>query len=232
MKVCPVCSESFTDDLKFCDIDGTRLTRQLDGSVPAQGGNKLWSMLGIGLLVGALILSAVSVFLIPKARVSAPASNSESQASASSSKSSGGATDNQIASATTEQPEIVVTEGPLPDAKKKEKPKALTEENSNAPALNPKAAAQGVNDTDKTLQPAAEPPAPAKPEPAPAVKTVSETRETDAATKPAVASPDPKKDPKHATSNSSKESDKKKTDDKDKKKGGFFKVFKKIFGKD
>ncbi len=231
MKVCPVCSESFADDLKFCDLDGTRLTRQLDGSIPAEGGNKLWSMLGIGLLVGALILSAVSVFLIPKARVATPVSSSESQASATPSKPSSGAADNTIASATTEQPEIVVTEGPLPDAKKKEKLKALTDENSNAPALNPKAAAQGINETEKTPQPA-QPPAPAKSEPAPAVKTVSETREPDSTTKPAVASPDPKKDPKHATTNSSKDSDKKKTDDKEKKKGGFFKVFKKIFGKD
>ncbi len=232
MKVCPVCSESFTDDLKFCDLDGTRLNRQLDGAVPSQGGNKLWSMLGIGLLVGALILSAVSVFLIPKARVSTPVSSSDSQASASSSKPSSGAADNTMASATTEQPEIVVTEGPLPDTKKKEKLKALTDENSNAPALNPKAAAQGVNDTEKTPQPAAQPPAAAKPDPAPTVKTVSETREPDPATKPATASPDPKKDPKHATTNSSKDSDKKKPDDKEKKKGGFFKVFKKIFGKD
>jgi hypothetical protein len=231
MKVCPVCSESFPDDLKFCDLDGTRLTRQLDGVIPAEGGNKLWSMLGIGLLVGALVLSAVSVFLIPKARVSTPVSSSESQASTSANKPSSGAADSATASATTEQPEIVVTEGPLPDAKKKEKLKALTDENSNAPALNPKAAAQGINETEKTSQPVAQPPAPAKPEPAPAIRTVSETREPDPATKPA-ASPDPKKDPKHATTNSSKESDKKKTDDKDKKKGGFFKVFKKIFGKD
>ena len=231
MKVCPVCSESFADDLKFCDLDGTRLTRQLDGAVPAEGGNKLWSMLGIGLLVGALILSAVSVFLIPKGRVSPPVSSSEPQASVTASKPSGGAADNAVASATTKQPEIVVTEGPLPDAKKKDKLKALTDENSNAPALNPKAAAQGVNDAEKTPQPALQPPAPVKPEPAPAVKTVSETREPEPTTKPAVST-DPKKDPKHASTNSSKESDKKKTDDKEKKKGGFFKVFKKIFGKD
>lgn len=232
MKVCPVCSESFADDLKFCDLDGTRLTRQLDGATQPQSHNKLWSMLGIGLLVGALILSAVSVFLIPKSRVSLPVSGSESQASASSSKPSNDTAGNAIASATTEQPEIVVTEGPLPDAKKKDKSKALTDENSNAPALNPKAAAQSGEDTEKNPQPVAEPPAPKKPEPAPAVKPVSETREPDSSTKPASASTDPKKDPKHATSNSSKESDKKKTEDKDKKKGGFFKVFKKIFGKD
>jgi hypothetical protein len=231
MKVCPVCSESFADDLKFCDLDGTRLTRQLDGSVPPQGHNKLWSMLGIGLLVGALILSAVSVFLIPKSRVSLP-SSSESQASTSSSKPSNDTGGNTIASATAEQPEIVVTEGPVPDARKKDKLKSLTEENSNSPALNPKAAAQSGEDTEKTPQPVAEPPAPKKSESAPAVKPVSETREPDPATKTATASPDPKKDPRHATTNSSKDSDKKKTDDKDKKKGGFFKVFKKIFGKD
>ncbi|HST20196.1 MAG TPA: hypothetical protein VLR90_03715, partial [Blastocatellia bacterium] len=96
MKVCPVCSESFPDDLKFCDLDGTRLTRQLDGVIPAEGGSKLWSMLGIGLLVGALVLSAVSVFLIPKARVATPVSSSESQASTSANKPSSGATDNTM----------------------------------------------------------------------------------------------------------------------------------------
>lgn len=230
MKVCPVCSESFADDLKFCDLDGTRLTRQLNAAATAESGNKLWSMLGIGLLVGALVISAVSVFMIPKARVATPMSSSESQASASSSKPSGASTDNTMAASTTEQPEIVVTEGPLPDAKKKEKLKTLTDANSNAPALDPKAAAQG-GETEKPAQPAAQP-ASVKPEPTPAVKTVSETREPEPAAKPAVNSPDPKKDPKSATANSSKDSDKKKNDDKDKKKGGFFKVFKKIFGKD
>ena len=117
----------------------------------------------------------------------------------------------------------------MPDARKKEKLKALTDENSNASPLNPKAAAQGGSDAEKTPQPAAQPAA-AKPKPAPAVKTVNETREPEPSTKPATNSPDLKKDPKPATANSSKDPDKKKTDDK--KKGGFFKVFKKIFGKD
>lgn len=231
MKVCPVCSESFTDDLKFCDIDGTRLTRQLGGAtVPAEGGSKLWSILGIGLLVGALVLSAVSVFMIPKARVATPNSSSpDSQAGGSSSKASATPAENTMAASTSDQPEIVVTEGPVPDAKKKEKLKALTDENSNVSPLNPKAAAQGGGETEKTPQPAAQPAA-VKPEPTPAVKTVSETREPEPVTRPAITSPDPKKDPKTPTGNSSKDPDKKKTDDK--KKGGFFKVFKKIFGKD
>jgi hypothetical protein len=234
MKVCPECSESFADELKFCDLDGTKLTRHADES-DQQGQNKLWSLLGIGLLVGALVLSAVSVFLIPKSRVAPPVASSPSQDGASSNKpaseTASGAADTTVASATNEQPEIVVTEGPLPDAKKKEKAKALTTEDADSAALNPKAAAQGTENADKAAQPTetAPPPAPKKSEPAAVVKPVSETREAEAAPKPATST-DPKKDPKRA--DSSKDSDKKKADDKDKKKGGFFRVFKKIFGKD
>ena len=235
MKVCPVCSESFSDDLKFCDLDGTRLARHPEAS-DQQGHSKLWSLLGIGLLVGALVLSAVSVFLIPKARV-APLPSSSATPSASSSKpaneTANGAPENSVASATTEQPEIVVTEGPLPDTKKKDKAKALANENSNSPALNPKAAAQAGEEIEKNPPTeATTDPAPKKPEPAPAIKPVSEPREPDISPRTPAVSPDPKKDPKHPTATSSKESDKKKNEDKDKKKGGFFRVFKKIFGKD
>ena len=67
MKVCPVCNEIFADDLKFCDLDGTRLARQAEATgAPAH--HRTWSLLGIGLLVGALVLSAVSVFMIPRSR--------------------------------------------------------------------------------------------------------------------------------------------------------------------
>ncbi|HKP84930.1 MAG TPA: hypothetical protein VJZ26_02460 [Blastocatellia bacterium] len=234
MKVCPVCNESFEDDLKFCDLDGTRLTRDPDAP-NQQGQNKLWSMLGIGLLVGALVLSAASVFLIPKARVSPPAASTTPQEGASSSKpaneTGNGAAGNTVASATNEQPEIVVTEGAPTEPKKKDKTKSLANENSDSASLNPKAAAQPTEDTEKISPPVETPPAPRKPEPAPAIKPASETREAETAPKPA-ASTDPKKDPKHQTSDASKDSDKKKGDDKDKKKGGFFRVFKKIFGKD
>jgi hypothetical protein len=234
MKVCPVCNETFADDLKFCDLDGTRLARQAEATgAPAH--HRTWSLLGIGLLVGALVLSAVSVFMIPRSRALPTASSSPSSATPSTSKpadSSNSSSAGDSASApSSDQPEIVIAEAPPadPNARKKDKVKSTTE-NETTPALNPKAAAQTDEDAAKPAPPAEPAPAPKKTEPAPAPKPVSETREPAPAPKTAAA-PDPKKDPKHQKE-SEKDSDKKKADDKDKKKGGFFKVFKKIFGKD
>ena len=235
MKVCPVCNETFADEMKFCDLDGTRLARQAEATgAPAH--QRTWSLLGIGLLVGALVLSAVSVFMIPRSRALPSTSNSSSPATPATSKpadSGNPSSAGDSASAPAgEQPEIVVAEAPPPDptAKKKDKVKPFTE-NEATPALNPKAAAQADEDAAKSETPAATPAATTKrTEPAPAPKPVSETREPAPAPKPAAA-PDPKKDPKHQN-DSAKDGDKKKSDDKDKKKGGFFKVFKKIFGKD
>ena len=62
MKVCPVCNESFAKDLNFCDVDGTRLTRQGDASGSGEQ-SKIWQLLGVGLLLGALVISAASIFL-------------------------------------------------------------------------------------------------------------------------------------------------------------------------
>lgn len=235
MKVCPVCNETFADDMKFCDLDGTRLARQAEATgAPAH--HRTWSLLGIGLLVGALVLSAVSVFLIPRSRALPTASSTPTPTSPATSKpadpnNTANAGDSATAPAS-DQPEIIIAEAPPadPNAKKKDKVKALNG-NETAPALNPKAAAQTDEDTARPAPVAADPtPAPKKTEPAPSPKVASETREPDAAAKPAVTA-DPKKDPKHQK-DAAKDGDKKKVDDKDKKKGGFFKVFKKIFGKD
>jgi hypothetical protein len=233
MKVCPVCNETFADDMKFCDLDGTRLARQAEATgAPAH--HRTWSLFGIGLLVGALVLSAVSVFMIPRSRALPTASNSPSSATPSTSKpadsSNSSSAGDSVSAPASDQPEIVIAEAPPadPNARKKDKVKPTTE-NATTPALNPKAAAQTDEDAARPA-PTAAAPAPKKTEPAP--KTVSETREPDSAPKPAAA-PDPKKDPKHQKE-SARDGDKKKADDKDKdkKKGGFFKVFKKIFGKD
>lgn len=235
MKVCPVCSETFGDDLKFCDIDGARLARQMDGVNPA-GHSKVWSLLGIGLLVGALALSAISVFLIPKSRPLPTSANTESQpytpanktATPDASSATANPADDASAVATADQPEVV-TEGLPPDPKKKDKAKVLTDDGTGATKLNPKAAAQSGEEEEKPAPPKAEPPtlppAPKKLEPAVTVKPVSETRDTEIAPKPSTS--EPKKDAKNT-----RDADKKKNDDKDKKKGGFFRVFKKIFGKD
>jgi hypothetical protein len=234
MKVCPVCSETFADDLKFCDLDGARLARQTEGGQPV-GHSKVWSLLGIGLLVGALVISAVSVFLIPKSRPAATTASTESQPYAPANKTatpdaSSAATnpaDNSSAAAPADQPEVVA-EGLPPDPKKKDKAKVLTDDGTGT-KLNPKAAAQSGEEEVKPAPTKAETviviPPPKKVEPAVTVKSVSETRETEVASKPTTA--EPKKDTRNA-----KDADKKKNDDKDKKKGGFFRVFKKIFGKD
>jgi hypothetical protein len=235
MKVCPVCNESFADELRFCDVDGTRLTRQRDVSTP-QHHNKGWSLFGVALLVGALIISGISVIFLPRAHVSPPVVGSESQVSSPNKPANTETALNAATPATSDQPEVAVTEGPPPDPKKKDKSKALANSNSGDPALNPKAAAQSAEDADKSKQPSEAPavqplPTPKKLEPAPAVRTVSDAREADSISKPAPPSTELKKDSKNSK-NTVKDSDKKKGEEKDKKKGGFFRVFKKIFGKD
>jgi hypothetical protein len=230
MKVCPVCNDVFADDLKFCDVDGTRLTRQRDVSTPQQQ-NKGWSLFGVALLVGALIISGISVIFLPRAHVSPPIVTSEPSATASNKPASTETASNATAPQAGEQPEIVVTEGPPPDPKKKEKTKAVENSNASESTLNPKAAAQSDEDAEKSKQPSEAPavqplPIPKKPDPLPPVRAVSEARDTEASAKPTAAA-EVKKDSKN-----SKDSDKKKGEEKEKKKGGFFRVFKKIFGKD
>jgi len=232
MKICPVCNDSFADQLNFCDIDGARLTRE--GS--AQERNKWWSLLGAGLLVGALVISAASMFFLPKARVS-PVVNSEPQSIPVPTKPPGESAANVATPAANAEPESVPTDAVVPEVKKKDK--AFANDNISGTAPNPKAAALAAEDADKKSTPIevnnAAPPTPKKPEALPPVKSVTETRSAGAATKPQPP-PDLKKDqktqPAIAKSSDKDSNDKKKTDEKDKKKGGFLRVFKKIFGKD
>ena len=229
MKVCPVCNESFADELKFCDIDGTRLTRQRGVSAP-QPQNKGWSLFGVALLVGALIISGISVIFLPRAHVSPQVVGSETQVSSPNKPAATETASNATAPATSDQTDTAVSEVPLPDPKKKEKSKALANGNFSESTLNPKAAAQSAEDAEKPKQPVEAPvaqplPTPKRIEPPAAVRTASDTRETDSVSKPAQPPTEMKKDPKI-----SKDSDKKKAEEK--KKGGFFRVFKKIFGKD
>jgi hypothetical protein len=234
MKVCPVCNESFADELRFCDVDGTRLTRQRDVSA-SHHQNKGWSLFGVALLVGALIISGISVIFLPRNHVS-PVIGSETQVSSPNKTAATETAANATPPATSDQPELVVTEGPLPDPKKKEKSKALANSNSSDPALNPKAAAQSNEEADRPKQPSEAPavqplPLPKRTEPAPAARTMSDARDADSMSKPVQPPTELKKDPKNSK-NSVKDSDKKNGEEKDKKKGGFFRVFKKIFGKD
>jgi hypothetical protein len=234
MKICPVCNDSFADQLNFCDVDGTRLTRE--GSV--QERNKWWSLLGAGLLVGALVISAASIMFLPKARVSTPVVNSEPQPSPAPPKQASAESAANVAAApsVSAEPDGVPTDAAVPEVKKKDK--ALANGNFTGTTPNPKAAALAAEDADKK-SPSPDvnstPPAPKKIEAPPSVKSVSDNRSTDGTNLPQTP-PDLKKDQKTQTatakSSDRASNDKKKNDDKDKKKGGFLRVFKKIFGKD
>jgi hypothetical protein len=133
------------------------------------------------------------------------------------------------------EPDGVPTDAAVPEVKKKDK--ALANGNFTGTTPNPKAAALAAEDADKK-SPSPDvnstPPASRKTEAPPSAKSVSDNRSTDGATLPQTP-PDLKKDQKTQTTTKSSDrasNDKKKNDDKDKKKGGFLRVFKKIFGKD
>ncbi|MEK6321612.1 MAG: hypothetical protein AABN33_08010 [Acidobacteriota bacterium] len=234
MKICPVCNDSFADELNFCDIDGARLARE--GS--AHEGNKWWSLLGAGLLVGALVISAASIFFLPKARLSTPVGNAEPQSSPvlpqSPTAESASIVTPPVVSL---EPESASTDAVVPEVKKKEK--ALANDDAGGVAPNPKAAALAAEDADKRSQSSEDnstPPSPPKnSEPPPAVKSVSDTRpaETNKPQPSADLKKDQKPQPAIAKVSGKDSSDKKKDDEKNKKKGGgFLRVFKKIFGKD
>lgn len=235
MKICPVCNDSFSDDLNFCDIDGVRLTRE----DVAQERNKWWSLVGAGLLIGAVAISVMTIFL-PKARVASPAVSSEAQQAPAPPNTPAVETSATVAAATAEpdaEPERADLGSSAPEIKKKDK--ALANSNSGAPVPNPKAAALASeggekNPTSSELR-KSEPPAPKSPETPPTVRIPRDGRIGETSSKPPQPPPDLKSDrqpqPAGSKANEKNSSDKKKSDDKDKKKGGFLKVFKKIFGK-
>ena len=234
MKTCPVCNDSFADQLNFCDIDGARLTR----SGSAQERNSWWSLLGAGLLIGALVITAASIFFLPKGRVSTPIVNSEPQPAPAPPRPASAESAANVAAVpeVIVEPEGVPADAVIPETKKRDK--ALANGNFSGTAPNPKAAALAAEDADKksasTEGDNSIPPTPRKPEAVTPVKSASDSRSSDAASKPQPP-PDLKKDqktqPAIAKSSDKDSTDKKKNDEKDKKKGGFLRVFKKIFGK-
>ena len=119
MKICPVCNDTFADQLSFCDIDGARLTRE--GS--AQQRSSWWSLLGAGLLVGALVITAASIFFLPKARPSTTIVNSEPQPTPTPSKQTPAesAANVAVAPSVSVEPEGVPTEVSVPEVKRKDK---------------------------------------------------------------------------------------------------------------
>ncbi|HEV8487882.1 MAG TPA: hypothetical protein VGV87_30455 [Blastocatellia bacterium] len=240
MKVCPLCSESFGNELNFCDVDGAKLKRDKDASTAGEQ-SKLWQLLGVGLLLGALVLSAASIFL-PKARVIPATAVSSTSAEPASNRSVSNDSANKAASSPAVSDEIPAStdEIALAETRRREKALALASQNSSTPGPNPKAAALAAEEGDKvppTDQVPKQPPAllPVASDGTASGKSVSETREPPAPPKavPAVAEPKEPRKPAETKSPIKDSSGKKKGDDKDKeKKGGFLRVFKKIFGKD
>jgi hypothetical protein len=234
MKVCPVCNESFGNDLNFCDIDGAKLRRE-HGTTSARESNKAWSLLGVGLVLGAVLISAASIVFFPKARIAPTVVSSETAAGPAAGQPAQPTSATEVASAVPQYPEVVVEETPAPETKKKDKAQPLTSDTPD-PSPDPKAAALEAEESGKAKgEDDAAASAPAKVEAMPTPKTVSETRETNPAAKAADPGAELKKDTKQP-SKSSKDSDKsdgKKDEEKKdkKKKGGLFGVFKKIFGK-
>ena len=242
MKVCPVCSEAFANDLNFCDVDGAKLKRER-GASGAGETSRLWQLLGVGLLLGALALSAVSIFL-SKGRPTAYIEN-QGTAGAESASTRPPASEKQ-----TNQPGTIgsASEGAtipddatLAELRKKEKASGVQSQNPSTLVENPKASTPQTDESEKK-QASADLKAtassdPARLEPVSTAKQVNETREPAPApaSKSAVGVADtkePKKPGAEAKSPTKDSTAKKKADEKEKeKKGGFLRVFKKIFGK-
>ncbi|MCI0486854.1 MAG: hypothetical protein L0229_09665 [Blastocatellia bacterium] len=235
MKTCPVCNESFEDDLKFCDLDGTRLTRA--GVSSLRDPNRLWSILGVGLLLGALLISAITVFYLPRASISTLETPTGSEAVSNPGATEAASTANeQSPQGTLVEPQVIAEAAP-PDAAKEKAAAPVTETSPDSADTAKSAGTDGTDgETAKTAPKTEEPPA-AVAEPkntTPTIKTVGDTKSSEAASKPAQPAAESKKDAKSDPSKAKtqeKDSDKKKKDDEKKKKGGFFGVFKKIFGK-
>ena len=244
MKECPVCSESFPNELRFCDIDGTRLIRKGDGGEPR---GRLWSLLGAGLLVGALVITGATIFFFPKTRntpaapittssgsvtpprATTPSETAEKAASTEVAEQAPSRDDLKPAGAARTLPDGSTVQPKRKDANQSE----TTDETAGADS-NPKAAPKPDQSDEKpdhtaggnkTAEPA---PVKAGPSDSAAARPSNPAPAKETASKNDASTADPKKDPKRAAKSGDKYPNSNK---KDEKKGGFFRVFKKIFGK-
>ena len=224
MKVCPVCSESFGDEFSFCDIDGTRLRRE---GADRSSHSRVGSLLGVGLIVAAVVISVVVVKGLIQRPPVAPvvARSAEPQTNSAAAKAAPVETPD---TATVDESNVNTNTSPLM-ARRQDKPQNSNANISAAPGTDPGSAAQPQQAAEATTpqpEPAAIAPPPIRTE-APAVETRSSEPPKD------VEPPAEKKEIKQAaTKKDDKDSDKKKDDGKEKKKGGgLLRAFKKIFGK-
>jgi cell division protein FtsN len=229
MKTCPSCNEIFTDEFSFCELDGTKLKRS-DAAATEPGAKKDWSLLGLVLVLGAVLITVATIIFAPKARFSAsnPTKDTVAVAPPQQTTPSTSAVIDTTPSAGADTPSTELDASlPSPETKRKEKAaKSETDES----AANPKAAAQDPDTNSKDAKAAVQPSEP--PAPKAAAKTEPAATETREPERPRSVAPAPEpRESKKAEAKPAEKEDPKKKDEK-KKKGGFFGVFKKIFGKD
>jgi hypothetical protein len=223
MKECPVCNETFQDDYKFCDLDGSPLSRLRDASSTSDS-SRTWSLLGVVLLLGAVGISVGMIVFKP--RGPAIQTRTESLSSpASSTQRTSDSTGHPITPQEFQADSAALeAEAKRPIAKQAAQPAVPASSNGAVEGAAPveiKPVAQTPSE-EKVSKPAgADQTGPAGDAPA--------SRSGDAAISPTQPA-DPSKDQKARPKEASKETADKKGANKEKK-GGFLKVFKKIFGK-
>ncbi|HUK91131.1 MAG TPA: hypothetical protein VLZ81_12070 [Blastocatellia bacterium] len=245
MKECPVCKESFGDEMSFCDIDGTPLDAG-DQAPEHGGGSRLWSVLGIVALLGAVVISAVAIIFFP--RGFSPAVNASRTQTAENSPAASRANGPSVLSPSASGDDAP---GATLDASLDNSNTAKLDRNANADAAAKLAARRAQLLKNQNGDPSLPNPKTVfEPEPAsakavdtggdqdrPRVTKPVEPVDPDAQGKTAAKSPDTAdktdllagsgKNGKKKTSKSPASSD---SSNANKKKGGFLKMFKKIFG--
>lgn len=229
MRACPICKETFSDDYNFCDIDGAALDAPAGSAPVARGGERVWNLLGVGLLLGALVISAVSIVFLPRADVIAPResapTNSLNNAGTKSSDSSGAATSSvqDQALQTGTEPGSEVPEKVISDLKARER--AMPIPRTEDDALTPKALARST-ETDSKVETIETTTAPAETKTAP-----TDTGGSLGSAKAGGPSGELKKEAKREKDRAGAKAGNTNGTAGREKKGGFLKIFKKIFGK-
>lgn|SRR5262245_4695168 len=245
MKECPICKESFQDDLNFCDLDGSPLDGGTGNAVVGSS-SKLWSFLGIALLLAAVGITAGAIIFFPRGpSATLPSSRSQSGPSAPASTQPAAATDSgqTQADASTGLDRAAVKSGSSdeavgtsPDqARLASRRTALSKNDNSDPSLpDPKAVVGSDDDLTRTAR---------QPNDATRPRTSTSTSAADSASSARIApgessgSDSTAKSPAASAAARHRSKTQAQGDDAaggskkdDKKKGGFLRVFKKIFG--
>src|SRR5215470_7361691 len=162
MKICPVCNESFIDEMNFCDVDGSPLDR--DAVTVHQARSRLWSLVGVALLIGALALS-ITVLFMPKPRPAPALVNPTPPLTAAAPQPALPDSSPKRTVESTNEPESASAATLPPDPKPRDRSADLVRPTAG-PAPNPKAAALENDQLAPRRSEPSEQPVALKPEPA------------------------------------------------------------------